>query len=211
MLSSHRHVWFDQQAKRTLIMLHGTGGDEQSLLPLAGKIDEGANVLAVRGNVMEQGMARYFRRLREGVFDMEDMRVRCDALADWLVAAQQTYGFDAHASVVVGYSNGANTAVGLLAWRDALIKSGLLSKVALLRPMLPQDALPEPDLTGASVLVSAGLKDSVTPVTGAQGADSLIALLKRCGTNVERAIDHGDHALNHDSLRSLLNWYAGLA
>src|SRR5690625_1592958 len=101
-------------SKPTLLLLHGTGGTEQDLLPLSENIDPDANILSVRGNVSENGMPRFFRRLAEGVFDEEDLIFRTKELNEFLDEAAETYGFDRDQVVAVGYSNGANIAASLL-------------------------------------------------------------------------------------------------
>ena len=121
--------------KPTLLLLHGTGGNEYDLLPLGEKIDREANVLSVRGNVLENGMPRFFRRLAEGVFDEEDLIFRTKELNEFLDEASARYGFDRSNIVAVGYSNGANIAGSLLFhYRDAL-KGAILH-----HPMVPRRA-----------------------------------------------------------------------
>jgi phospholipase/carboxylesterase len=207
MLSTHHHLWLpSKRATRTLIMLHGTGGNENSLLPLAQRLDPTANFLAPRGNVLEHGMPRFFRRLAEGVFDMEDLRTRTLALADWLNAACEVYGFDPKTVTIVGYSNGANVAAAMLLMRPELISQGLLANLALLRPMLPLRPEVDPDLSGARVLVSAGRADRITPYLGDSGAKALSDYLASRHATVTNAIDEGDHALHHHSLAATMNW-----
>jgi len=115
-----------------LLMLHGTGGNEQDLLSLAGILAPAAGVLSARGKVLERGMPRFFRRLSEGVFDVEDLKFRTGELADFLLAAATHYGFDVGRLVAVGFSNGANIAAALL-----LLKPDVLSGAILLRAMVP--------------------------------------------------------------------------
>jgi predicted esterase len=207
MLSTHHHLWLpSKRATRTLIMLHGTGGNENSLLPLAQRLDPTANFLAPRGNVLEHGMPRFFRRLAEGVFDMEDLRTRTLALADWLNAACDVYGFDPKTVTIVGYSNGANVAAAMLLLRPELISQGLLANLALLRPMLPLRPEVDPDLSGVRVLVSAGRADRITPYLGESGAKALSDYLVSRHATVTNAIDEGDHALHHHTLAATQQW-----
>jgi phospholipase/carboxylesterase len=206
MISTHHHLWQPaEDATRTLVLLHGTGGNEHSLVPLAQKLDPCANVLSPRGNVLEHGMPRFFRRLAEGVFDMDDLRARSFALGEWLVAAQRAYGFDAGGTTIVGYSNGANVASAMLLLRPDLA-TGLLSRLALLRPMLVVTPAAAPELRGARVLISAGRADPITPYLGAHGAKALGEYLIACGAEVTDAIDDGDHALNHVALGATHRW-----
>lgn len=211
MLSTHHHLWlpaYEQSASaaRTLVLLHGTGGNEHSLLPLAQKLDPGANFLAPRGNVLEHGMPRFFRRLAEGVFDMEDLRARTLALAEWLVAARETYDFDPKRVTIIGYSNGANVAASMMLLRPDLASAGLLAHLALLRPMLPIRPESDPDLRDVRVLVSAGRADRITPYLGMSGAKALSDYLAARGASVTDAIDEGDHALNHHALAATARW-----
>jgi predicted esterase len=207
MLSTHQHLWLpSKQSTRTLIMLHGTGGNENSLLPLAQRLDPTANYLAPRGNVLEHGMPRFFRRLAEGVFDMQDLHARTLSLADWLIAARETYQFDLQTVTVIGYSNGANVAAAMMLLRPDLLSQGLLANLALLRPMLPLKPETDPDLSGARVLVSAGRSDRITPYLGESGAKALSDYLTSRNATVTNAIDEGDHALHHHSLAAMQQW-----
>src|SRR3954451_1947207 len=119
-------------SKPTFLMLHGTGGNELDLLPLAGMIDEEASVLSVRGNVLENGMPRFFRRLAEGIFDEEDLIVRTKEVADFLDAAAAEHGFDRANVIAVGYSNGANIAGSLLFHYPNALRAAILY-----HPMVP--------------------------------------------------------------------------
>src|SRR5690625_1495254 len=135
-------------SKPTLLLLHGTGGTEQDLLSLAQKVDPDANVLSVRGNVSENGMPRFFRRIAEGVFDEEDLIFRTKELYEFLDEAAQKYGFDRNNIIAVGYSNGANIAASLLFhYEDAL------AGAILYHPMVPRRGIELSDLTGKSVFI----------------------------------------------------------
>ena len=107
---SHRHRFVPATAagKPPILLLHGTGGDENDLLPLGQTIAPGAALLSPRGKVLEGGMPRFFRRLAEGVFDEHDVRRRANELADFVLEARDAYGLDA--PIAVGFSNGANIA-----------------------------------------------------------------------------------------------------
>src|SRR3954468_1472320 len=136
-------------AKPTFLLLHGTGGTESDLLPLAGMIDEEASVLSVRGNVLENGMPRFFRRLAEGIFDEEDLIFRTNELNAFLDEAAGKYKFDRQNIVAIGYSNGANIAASLLFhFKDAL-KGAILH-----HPMVPRRGITLPDLTGTQVFIA---------------------------------------------------------
>ena len=130
-------------SKPTLLLLHGTGGTELDLLPLAGKIDEEASVLSVRGNILENGMPRFFRRLAEGIFDEEDLVYRTKELNQFLDEASQKYEFDRENVIAIGYSNGANIAASLLFHYPGCFKAAILH-----HPMVPRRGIDLPDLSG---------------------------------------------------------------
>jgi predicted esterase len=160
----------------TLLLLHGTGGDEHDMLPL-GTLMPGANLLSPRGQVLEQGMPRFFRRLAEGVFDVDDLKRRADNLADFVSAAAAHYRFDASRVVAMGYSNGANIASAVM-----LLRPGILSGGALLRAMVPLEPQPLPSITGTRVLISNGEMDPIVP---REETDRLARLLQRAGADVD--------------------------
>ena len=116
----------------TLLLLHGTGGNEDDLIPLGSELSPGSSMLSPRGKVLENGMPRFFRRFAEGVFDVEDLKYRTNELAGFIEAASSRYGFDQNSIVGVGYSNGANIGASLL-----LLHPGVLRGAVLFRPMVP--------------------------------------------------------------------------
>src|SRR5438046_9830569 len=125
------HEFVPSASNRTLLLLHGTGGNERDLIPLGRELDPRAALLSPRGKILENGMPRFFRRLAEGVFDLEDLKNRTNELADFVAAAAQHYGFAADKVVAVGYSNGANIAASLL-----LLRTEVLSAAVLFRAMV---------------------------------------------------------------------------
>jgi phospholipase/carboxylesterase len=141
-----------------LLLLHGTGGDEHDLLPLRDHLSPGAAVLSVRGTVLENGMPRFFRRLREGVFDEDDLRRRADDLADFVQTAGAEYGIAEGSLVAVGFSNGANIASALL-----LQRPGVLTAAVLLSAMVPFADPPAADLAGTVVVIANGQRDPMIP------------------------------------------------
>ena len=126
------HEFVAGKSNRTLLLLHGTGGNERDLIPLGRELDPNAALLSPRGKILENGMPRFFRRLAEGVFDLEDLKKRTHELADFVVAAADRYKIDIHNIVAVGYSNGANIAASML-----LLRPEILSAAILFRAMLP--------------------------------------------------------------------------
>ncbi|MDQ0337426.1 phospholipase/carboxylesterase [Caldalkalibacillus uzonensis] len=147
-----------EKSKPTFLLLHGTGGTERDLLPLACMIDSEASVLSVRGNVLENGMPRFFRRLAEGVFDEEDLIFRTKELYEFLDQAAKEYGFDRNNLIAIGYSNGANIAGSLLFHYEKALKGAILH-----HPMVPRRGIELPDLTGMPIFIGAGKNDPICP------------------------------------------------
>jgi phospholipase/carboxylesterase len=203
-LATHHHLFIAADGtsaavvpgQRTLLLLHGTGGDENSLLKLGRMLDGQANLLAVRGNVMEGPMPRFFRRLGEGVFDVPDMIARAHALADWLDAAQKQYAIETASLVAVGYSNGANIAAAMM-----YLRPGVFQHAILLRAMsvfrTREHAAPAADLSRTRVLLASGRRDPITPASDAM---ALAASLRERGASVEMSLDDGDHALTQEAV-----------
>jgi phospholipase/carboxylesterase len=144
----------------SLLLLHGTGGDEHDLLPLRDHLSPGAAVVSVRGTVLENGMPRFFRRLREGVFDEDDLRDQADALADFITEAGAFYGIEAGSLVAVGFSNGANIASAVL-----LRRPEVLAGAVLLAAMIPYAEPPAVDLAGKRVIIANGERDGMIPAS----------------------------------------------
>jgi phospholipase/carboxylesterase len=192
----------NDQSKPTLLLLHGTGGTEQDLLPLAERIDLDASVLSVRGNVSENGMPRFFRRLAEGVFDEEDLIYRTEELYKFLDQAAEEYEFDRDNIVAVGYSNGANIAASLMFhYKDAL------RAASLHHPMVPRRGIDLPDLIGKDVLIAAGKNDPICPP---QESEELYSLLDNAGANVEMHWENGGHQLTLAEVEAAGNWFKSL-
>src|SRR5260370_6129170 len=145
------HQFVPGSSSRTLLLLHGTGGNENDLISLGRALDSDANLLSPRGKVLENGMPRFFRRLAEGIFDEEDLIRRTHELADFIEQASTKYGLNRQNLLAVGYSNGANIAGSLL-----LLRAGTLAGAVLLRPMVPIVPEPLPDLKGVPGLVVCG-------------------------------------------------------
>lgn len=178
-----------------LLLLHGTGGDEHDLLPLREALSPGAAVLSVRGTVLEQGMPRFFRRLREGVFDEDDLGRRADDLAAFVRAASTAYGIGEQTLVAVGFSNGANIASAVL-----LRHPTLLAGAVLLAAMVPFAVPPDADLSGVTVLVSNGARDPMIP---AAMTATLVEQLRVRGAEVLELPHGGGHQLDSRVLREI--------
>ena len=185
---------------RTLLLLHGTGGDEEDLLPLGRALDRGAALLSPRGAVLEHGMPRFFRRIAEGVFDLEDLARRTDDLAHFIEQAAELYGFDPRRLCAVGFSNGANIAASLL-----LRHPGALREAILFRAMVPFEPAATVGLHDARVLVSAGRNDPIAPPAG---AERLAELLRAAGADVTLRWDDGAHGLGQSEVHAARDWLA---
>ena len=184
----------------TILALHGTGGDESDLIPLARHVAPGAGILSPRGPVLEHGMPRFFRRLAEGVFDEPDLIARAAALAAFVHDAAAAYRFDPQAVVALGFSNGANIAGALL-----LLHPHVLRGAALIRPMVPITPASLPSLHGVRVLLSAGLSDSMVP---RENPERLAALLRSSGASVEMEWQPAGHALAPHEAEAIRQWMA---
>jgi predicted esterase len=182
-----------------LLLLHGTGGDENDLLPLGEALLPGAPRLSPRGKVLENGMPRFFRRLAEGVFDLEDLRMRTHELADFVAAAGTAYDLGGRKPVAVGFSNGANIAASLL-----LLRPGTLGGALLIRPMVPLVPEALPDLGGVPVQINAGQVDPLVPPPQ---SEALATLLTDAGASVKLRWIAGGHALTREDLDAGKEWF----
>ncbi|TKI71485.1 alpha/beta hydrolase [Lysinibacillus mangiferihumi] len=187
------------ETKPTLLLLHGTGGDEHSLISLAKEIDATANILSVRGNVSENGMPRFFRRLAEGVFDIEDLIFRTQELQSFLVTAAEEYGFDRTRIVAIGYSNGANIAASLLFHFEDALAGAILH-----HPMVPRRGIELPALPNIPVFIGAGTNDSMCT---AQESEDLESLLSKAGAQVTTAWFNYGHQLTMPEVEAARAWY----
>ncbi|SEN53463.1 phospholipase/carboxylesterase [Terribacillus saccharophilus] len=187
--------------KPTFLLLHGTGGNELDLLPLAGRIDEDASVLSVRGNVLENGMPRFFKRLAEGVFDEEDLVYRTNELNNFLDEAAAEYDFDRDNIIAIGYSNGANIAASLLFHYQNSLKGAILH-----HPMVPRRGIELPDLTGKNVFIAAGTND---PICSPAETLELVKLLKEAHADVQLHWENNGHQLTNTEVEAAREWYIG--
>jgi len=186
------------ERRPTLLLLHGTGGSEHDLIDLGRSLLPGANLLSPRGRVSENGMARFFRRLAEGVFDLDDLKIQTAALADFVHQASAKYAFDPGRVVAVGYSNGANVAASLL-----LSGFPTVAGAVLLHPMMPFEPALPPHLAGRPVLVTAGRQDPMVPERLTQ---RLVELLTAGGATVETHWEPGGHNLTRPELEVAHDW-----
>jgi phospholipase/carboxylesterase len=184
----------------TLLLLHGTGGNEADLLPLGQMIAPGAALLSPRGQVLENGMPRFFRRLAEGVFDEDDVRRRALDLAAFIAEARERYSLPA--PIAVGYSNGANIAAALL-----YLKPEVLGGAVLLRAMTPLAAGPEARSDGKPVLILSGAMDPIVP---AANAGRLASALEGAGAAVSHKALPVGHELSQADIRFARDWLAAV-
>jgi len=178
----------------TVLLLHGTGGDENDLLPIGRGLAPGAALLSPRGPVNENGMARFFRRFGEGVFDEADIRVRAVELARFVRGAAEEYHFDPARVAALGYSNGANIAAA-----ELLLEPTVLSGAVLLRATQPLEADPPPTLPGTPVLILAGQHDPILPAAGTQ---KLARSLAAAGASVELRWHNLGHELGPEDFNA---------
>lgn len=197
----HRFVPAAEGEGRTLLLLHGTGGDEDDLVGLGRMAAPGLAILSPRGRVLENGMPRFFRRLAEGVFDLDDLKARAHELADFVGAAAAAHGLDPSRVTALGYSNGANVAAAVM-----LLRPEVLESAVLLRPTLPLEPDAVPDLAGRRVLVMSGRADPFAPRAK---RDRLAALLRAGGAQVEVREDGAGHGLERRELDAVASWLAG--
>ncbi len=188
----------DPDLHLTLLLLHGTGGNERDLLPLGRALLPGAALLSPRGRVLENGMPRFFRRFAEGVFDVDDLKVQTHDLNAFLKAASQKYGVAQNKGVPIGYSNGAYNAGSLF-----LIHPHALSAGLLFRPMVPFTPDFAPDLRHAAVFLSGGLRDPIVP---RENTEALAAMLASFGADVETFWHRGGHELGQDDFEAGRKW-----
>lgn len=192
------HEFVPGSSNRTLLLLHGTGGNERDLIALGRELDPNAALLSPRGKVLENGMPRFFRRLAEGVFDLEDLKHRTNELADFVTAAAQHYGFASDNVIAVGYSNGANIAAGML-----LLRPEVLSAAVLFRAMVPLIPDKLPNLLSVRVWIGAGDQDPIVPASETKG---LVELLRRAGADVTVRFAKAGHGLTNDDIEAARHW-----
>jgi Predicted esterase len=182
--------------------LHGTGGNERDLIPLGRELDLNASLLSPRGKILENGMPRFFRRLAEGVFDLEDLKTRTNELADFVAAAVRHYKLAADQIVGVGYSNGANIAASVLLLRPEIMHAAILFRAVL--PLIP-DKLP--DLSSVRVWIGAGDQDPILPTSETQ---RLVELLRRAGADVTIRFFNAGHGLTNTDIEIAGQWLKDL-
>lgn len=190
-----------QEEKKTFILLHGTGGDERDLIPVAQAIDSEANILSIRGNVSENGMNRYFKRHGEGNYDWEDLEKKGEDLYQFIETLSEEYGFALNDGIYLGFSNGSNIAMNMLLTAENKVNIGML-----FAPMYPKELDQRNDLSSRKVYLSMGENDPIVPIEESK-----------------RVIDHftsqnadvtkfwvNSHELNEETLIAAKKWYQQL-
>ncbi|WP_438482382.1 alpha/beta hydrolase [Oleiharenicola lentus] len=186
----HRYEPGTDESAQPLLLLHGTGGNEHDLVPLAQQLSPGSAILSPRGDVLENGAPRFFRRLAEGVFDLDEVAQRTHALADFITAASGRYGIAPGTLTAIGFSNGANIAASLL-----LLRPETLARAVLLRPMVVLTPKSTPSLAGKSILISSGQMDPIVPP---DHPERLAKQFREAGAQVELHTHTASHGLVRD-------------
>jgi len=195
------HEFVPGKSARTLLLLHGTGGNERDLIPLGHDLDPGASLLSPRGKILENGRPRFFRRLAEGVFDLEDLKKRTHELAEFVVSAAANYKFDLKKIVAVGYSNGANIAASML-----LLRPEILSAAILFRAMVPLVPETKPNLNSKRIWIGGGAHDPIIPASNTQ---ELVEMLRSSGADVTIRFFQSGHELTSDDVDLAREWLTG--
>jgi len=185
--------------KLTLVLLHGTGGNEEDLIFLGKELEPNASILSPRGKVLENGMPRFFKRLAEGVFDIEDLKFRTHELADFIQKCSLHYKFDLKQTIVVGFSNGANIAASILLLRPDILQGAILFRAMV--PLIPDDPLP--NLSSKKILFSAGLED---PIVTKTETENLFRLFQKTNADITLKWQHSSHNLIQDDLVIAKEW-----
>ncbi len=200
MNSDFKHIFIPGDLRLSvLLLLHGTGGDEHDLVELGRMVSPASPILSVRGKVLENGMPRFFKRLAEGVFDLEDLKFRTEELAAFVAEARNTYDIGDAPIVALGYSNGANIAASMLFSHPEALQGAIL-----LRAMMPFDAEKLPDLSGKKILMLSGLMDQIIP---AENSKRLSSLLENAGADVSFTARPAGHGLTQADFADAKIWF----
>src|SRR5437016_8646323 len=192
------HEFVPGHSNRTLLLLHGTGGNERDLIPLGRELDPNGSLLSPRGKILENGMPRFFRRLAEGVFDLEDLKPRTLELADFVTASARHYKLAANHIVGVGYSNGANIAASMLLLRPEILHAAILFRAMV--PLVPDNL---PDLSSVRVWIGAGDQDPIVPASEPQ---RLAKLFRDADADVTIRFANASHGLTDAEVKTARHW-----
>jgi phospholipase/carboxylesterase len=194
-----KHIFHKGTNGKTLFLLHGTGGNEEDLIPIGKHIDPHANLLSVRGNVLEYGMPRFFKRLAMGVFDMDSLREETQKLYEFLTEASKDYQFDIEEVIALGYSNGANIAISVMFNYDKAF-----SKAILFHPMIPIRDLELPSMKNFKIFIGAGTNDQMVSQNETY---ELVSMFEKQKANVKVCWTNQGHQLNKDEILEAKIWY----
>ncbi len=195
---SNNKKYDDRNKKLTLVLLHGTGGNEEDLIFLGKKIEPNASILSPRGKVLENGLPRFFRRLSEGVFDLEDLRIRSHELADFIQKCSLHYKFDLENTIAIGFSNGANISVSMLFLRPEVLQGAILFRAMV--PFIPD---PLPNLSSKKILLSAGLED---PIVTRNETENLFRLFQKTNAIITLKWQPSSHNLIQEDILVAKPW-----
>ncbi|MGZ5551009.1 MAG: alpha/beta hydrolase [Nitrososphaeraceae archaeon] len=195
---SNNKKYDDRNKKLTLVLLHGTGGNEEDLIFLGKKIEPNASILSPRGKVLENGLPRFFRRLSEGVFDLEDLRIRSHELADFIQKCSLHYKFDLENTIAIGFSNGANISVSMLFLRPEVLQGAILFRAMV--PFIPD---PLPNLSSKKVLLSSGLED---PIVSRNETENLFRLFQKTNAIITLKWQPSSHNLIQEDILVAKPW-----
>ena len=197
----HRFIPASSKAKQTdltLLLLHGTGGNEEDLIPLGKELASNASILSVRGKVLENGMPRFFRRIKEGVFDLDDLNLRTNELADFILNSSSIYEFDPERIIAVGFSNGANIGASLLLGRPEVLTGAILFRAMV--PFIPKVL---PDLSKKLILLSEGMHD---PIVSKGEAENLLRLFTKARADATLEWQDSGHILVQQDIVASRRW-----
>ena len=197
--SNNKKEYDETNKELTLVLLHGTGGNEEDLIFLGKELEPYASILSPRGKVLENGMPRFFRRLSEGVFDLKDLRFRTQELADFIQNCSLHYKFDLKQTIAVGFSNGANIASSILLLRPDVLQGAVLFRAMI--PFIPNDPLP--NLSSKKILLSAGIED---PIVSRTETENLYNLFQKMNADVTLKWQYSSHNLIGDDLIIAKEW-----
>jgi phospholipase/carboxylesterase len=197
--NNNKKEYDETNKKLTLVLLHGTGGNEEDLIFLGKELEPNASILSPRGKVLENGMPRFFKRLAEGVFDIEDLKLRTHELADFIQKCSLHYKFDLKQTIVVGFSNGANIAASILLLRPDILQGAILFRAMV--PLIPDEPLP--NLSSKKILLSAGLND---PIVAKTETENLFRLFQKTNADITLKWQHSSHNLIQDDLIIAKDW-----
>ena len=195
---NQKNIIKDDKRPLTLLLLHGTGGNEDDLIPVGQMLSSSASLLSPRGKILENGMPRFFKRLSEGVFDIDDLKFRTKELADFVIKSSKVYSFDLNKTIAVGFSNGANIAASLLLSYPETIKGTILFRVMI--PFMPDNM---PNLSSKKVLLSAGMFD---PIVSKSQIGGLLNILQKSGADVTLKWQQSGHNLTQTDISNAKEW-----